>query len=108
MDVVAAAREYLGECFGSGHVPRASELATRLGMSPWGLTRAFARDAGLPPSRFLKREQVMRALVLLRDTALPVATVARQTGFGSARSLHRAFQRLTSATPRAACRARKP
>jgi transcriptional regulator GlxA family with amidase domain len=97
--MAAAAEQYLRECFAACAVPRASELAARLGLTPWGLTRSFERSVGVRPSLYLKRAQLERALALLRETTLSATIVARCAAFGSARSLHRSFRRLTRSTP---------
>jgi transcriptional regulator GlxA family with amidase domain len=69
----------------------AATLARRFGVSERQLNRLFLEHIGLPPGRFVRRTRIEAAARLLSSTALPVAAVARQCGFGTAEALRQAF-----------------
>lgn len=68
-----------------------TSLARRFGVSERQLHRLFVEHIGLSPGRFVRRIRVETAARLLDSTALPVAAVARQCGFGTAEALRQAF-----------------
>ena len=70
-------------------------------MSPYHFARLFQRSTGLPPHRFVLRERINQAALLLTAPAPPVAEVARVVGFRSASHFSSVFRRLTGVTPRA-------
>lgn len=76
-------------------------LAERCGCSREHLSRVFAERTGLAPAAWLAQERLARALMLLRDTSLPVAAVAEQCGYGSAHTLARQVRAATGRAPRA-------
>ena len=65
------------------------------------LSRAFARETGMSPARFLERSRVRLACALLEERAWLGSTVARRAGFGSDERMRRAFQRVVGMSPRA-------
>lgn len=65
------------------------ELARRHGVSREHLARAAHVRLGRPPAMWLTEVRLARALQLLKETALPIAEVARQSGFPSAHTLAR-------------------
>ena len=72
----------------------------RHGCSREHLARRVAERLGVPPATWLARVRLERALALLRDTALPVAAIARQCGFGSTHTLARRVRAATGRSPR--------
>lgn len=74
-------------------------LAARASMSPRNFARAFAAQTGDTPARYVERARLDAARRLLTGSALPVATVAERTGFGSEERMRRAFQRLLKVSP---------
>jgi transcriptional regulator GlxA family with amidase domain len=82
-------RDYSGE-----------RLAERAAMSLRNLQRLFARATGLTPSRFVERERVRLAERFLRETSLPLKTVALRSGFGNEERMRRAFHRVVGRCPR--------
>jgi len=68
-----------------------TSLARRFGVSERQLNRLFVDHVGLPPGRFVRHTRLETAARLLGSTALPVAAVARQCGFGTAEALRQAF-----------------
>lgn len=76
-----------------------NELAELLGLPANRLTREFRTVVGERLSRYFRRMQMIRATDLLRDTDLPVAAVARASGFGSLITFHRVFRTFVGETP---------
>ncbi|MBE1878723.1 AraC family transcriptional regulator [Myceligenerans pegani] len=77
---------------------RLAEIADRIGVTVPHLVRAFTREFGLPPHRYL----VGRRLDLARRRLLagePAADVAAATGFHDQAHLARHFRRLLRTTP---------
>ena len=81
--------------------PPLKRLAERYGCSREHLTRVFTERMGLAPGAWLASERLARALLLLRDTSLPVAAVAEQCGYGSTHTLARQIRAATGSAPRA-------
>jgi AraC-like DNA-binding protein len=74
-------------------------LAVRYGLSRLHFIRVFARYVGVPPYQYLTRVRVERARQLSMEPNRPLRTIAREVGFGSISSLHRAFHRYLGAPP---------
>jgi transcriptional regulator GlxA family with amidase domain len=74
-------------------------LADRMAMSPRNFARLFRSAAGQTPARFVDRARADAARCKLEQTALPIATIAEQCGFGNAERMRRAFQRLFNVNP---------
>lgn len=75
-----------------------AEAADRLGASPPHLVRAFTREYGLPPHRYLTGRRVDLARRLLLD-GVPAAQVAAAAGFYDQSHLTRHFSRMLGTTP---------
>src|SRR5207245_9818271 len=50
-------------------------------MSPYYVARRFQRSTGLPPHRFVVRERIDRAVMLLAAPALSIAHISQVVGF---------------------------
>lgn len=74
-------------------------LAREHGCSREHLLRTFREQLGMPPAAWLKTRRLERALGLLRDSALGVADIAAQCGFGSAHTLTRLVRAATGMAP---------
>lgn len=75
------------------------ELAGRTAMSPRNFARAFVRETGMPPAKYIDQIRLERAIRLLEDTSHRIETVALESGFASAEQLRRTFQRRMGITP---------
>ena len=69
------------------------------GISCSMLNRLSRRHLGKTPVVFLQELRMNRIRDLLDSTELPLAEIARQTGYGSAMSLSLAFKRAAGDTP---------
>jgi AraC-like DNA-binding protein len=93
---VRRARDYLVE----HHARNVSlaELARVASLSPFHLTRLFARETGMPPHAFQTQLRVAAAKRLIRAGS-PLSAVAACVGFADQSHLIRHFKRLTKITP---------
>jgi transcriptional regulator GlxA family with amidase domain len=69
-------------------------LAAVARMSPRNFSRAFSRDTGVSPARYVTRARVHFANSLLRQTAWPQERIAQRSGFRSVDALQRAFREV--------------
>lgn len=76
-----------------------SDLAAVAGVSVFHFTRGFHRATGYAPYAYLIRRRLERAKELLKDSDLPLSSVARACGFGSASHFSRTFKRAVGANP---------
>ena len=79
-------------------VPTLESLAADLDAHPTQLVRAFGREYGLPPHRYVTGRRVDRARALLLD-GMPAAEVATTVGFHDQAHLIRHFRRTLGVTP---------
>ena len=73
-------------------------LAGAAGMEKYRLLRAFARERGISPSRYLAALRVARAQTLLQR-GMPPAEAALEAGFADQSHLCNAFRQRTGLTP---------
>lgn len=90
---------YVAACVRREESPRISELAQQLARSPAHLGRAFKRDYGITLATYIKAQQVRCAARLLRETRLSTARIAYLSGFGTRRTLFRAFRQRMGMSP---------
>ena len=77
-----------------------ADLAGELGFSESRLRVLFKQTAGIPLGAYIKNYRLNRAMALLRTSALPIATIAEEAGFGSPQAFSRIFKKETGRTPR--------
>ena len=77
------------------------QLAALLFVTPQYFSKLFTREVGMPPAAYLRRLRLERAQTLLRDSDLPIAHIAQQTGFGTSEKLSHAFRAVYGTTPTA-------
>lgn len=75
------------------------EMAARAGMSPRNFARAFRREVGVTPARFVERARVEAARRRLEESRAGVEEIADACGFGSAETMRRAFLRNVCVAP---------
>ena len=78
---------------------RTETLAEAAGVSARTLTRLFRRELDTSPVEFVEKVRIDRARNQLLETADQIDTIARASGFGSARRMDRAFARAIAVTP---------
>jgi transcriptional regulator GlxA family with amidase domain len=74
-------------------------LASEVAMSPRNFSRAFHREVGMTPARFVERMRVDAARRLLEESNASADEVAARCGFGTAETLRRTFLRVVRVTP---------
>ncbi|AUW46391.1 GlxA family transcriptional regulator [Rhizobium leguminosarum] len=84
-----------------------ASLARLSGASPRNLSRLFNEQTGMSVTDFVNRMRVALAREMLSGSRLDMEAVAMRAGFGSARQLRRAWNRLYDDPPSAA-RSRLP
>lgn len=89
--------EELAESLDEPHT--VSSLARRARMSPRTFARRFAAQAGTSPMRWLTRQRVQHAKLLLETTEAPVEEIARRVGFTSATLLRHHFAAEVGVAP---------
>ncbi|HET6447911.1 MAG TPA: helix-turn-helix domain-containing protein [Conexibacter sp.] len=77
------------------------QLARHACTSERTFARRFHQETGTTPLRWLHAQRIDHARRLLETSDLPVESVARRCGFGSAAILRQHFRRATSTTPTA-------
>ena len=75
------------------------QLAGVAGLSRYHFGRVFRSATGEAPLTFVAQRRVERARMLLRDSGLPLAEIARRTGFASPAYFSTAFRRVTGMAP---------
>ena len=75
------------------------DLAQRSNMSARNFQRVFTRQCGMPPAKFIERLRVERARLIIEDTGLSMAEIARKSGFDSEQRMRRAFKRVLGINP---------
>jgi AraC family transcriptional regulator len=70
-------------------------------ISPSYFMTLFKRPTGLAPHRYVMSIRIEKAKALLRQTEMPIAEVAGQTGFADQSHLTRLMRRHTGLTPKA-------
>jgi len=74
-------------------------LAAEVAMSPRNFSRAFRREVGMTPARFVERTRVDAARRHLEETPASIDDVAARCGFGTAETMRRTFLRVLRVTP---------
>ena len=76
------------------------DVAQAADLSAFHLLRVFHRALGVTPHQYLMRQRLLRAIALLRDTALPVTMIAYEAGWADLSNFNRAFRREVGCSPR--------
>ena len=72
---------------------RVETLADRACMSTRNFSRAFRREVGMTPGKYVEASRVQAARQVLADTTDGIDAVAMRCGFGTAETMRRAFHR---------------
>jgi AraC family transcriptional regulator len=100
MDPFAAYVEVLADALDE-HEATVAELAKRLHLSPFHLSRLVAASAGEPPARMRRRVLLERAAYRLLTTDRSVLDVGVEAGYSAHEAFTRAFVRAYGSSPAA-------
>ena len=75
------------------------EVAAAVSVSAFHLMRIFRRAIGVTPHQYLLRIRLLRAVQMLRDTQLPVTTIAYDAGWSDLSNFTRTFTREVGCSP---------
>jgi AraC-like DNA-binding protein len=75
------------------------DLAREVGMSRSVLAERFSHFVGVPPMQYLAQWRMQLAANLLSSSALGLAEIAEQVGYGSETALSRAYKRWVGVAP---------
>jgi AraC family transcriptional regulator len=89
-----------------GDVPL-KEIAAECGLSVSHFSRAFRQSTGLPPHRWLLRQRIQLAKVLMEDNRQTLAQIAVAAGFADQSHFTRVFAKHAGTSPGAWRRARE-
>lgn len=78
---------------------RLGSLATRMGVPLWVLSRAFERTYGVSPTQYRRRVRLQSVAQQLRETEVPISSLAHSAGFADHSHLVRWFCRAYGCTP---------
>lgn len=78
-----------------------SRAAAECGLSSGYFARMFKEVVGLPPHRWLIKKRIDAALVLLRNSDLPLSEIALECGFCEQAHMCRVFRKWLATTPAA-------
>jgi len=76
-------------------------LAQQTGFSSYHFARLFRQTTGESPHHFVLRQRIERAQRLLKETDVPLAHIAVESGFANQSHLTRVFKQQRGFTPRA-------
>ena len=76
-----------------------TELAAAAGVTPQHLCRIFKETMNMRPGEYLTRRRIQEARILLKDTQLPIAEIAKRSGFSDAGYFSTVFRRLEGIPP---------
>ena len=76
-----------------------TEMAQHAGVTPQHLCRVFRQTLRMRPVEYLTQRRVQAAQALIRRGELPLAEIARQTGFSSPGYFSTVFRRCVGMSP---------
>lgn len=94
---IEKARQYITENF-TGDISL-MELASQCHVSPFHFSRLFKLFTSVSPHQFLQTIRLQHAVLLLRNTSMPVADVAFSSGFNSIEYFTAAFRQRYKSPP---------
>ena len=75
------------------------EIASRCGLSPRHLMRAFKASTGMTVHQYANEVVMKRAMDILRSEDMPLKVLAWQLGYSSASAFSAAFRQAVGCTP---------
>ena len=75
------------------------EIALKLGISKFHLTRQFTKIIGIPPGKYLAKLRIKKALELLNETNKTVEEISKSVGYSNASYFIKVFQHYVGISP---------
>jgi AraC-like DNA-binding protein len=75
-------------------------LASRFGINPSYLSRAFARHTGIHLFEYINRVRIAKSCLLLKRSSASIVEIAFAVGYNSLSHFNRYFRRVTGMSPR--------
>lgn len=98
--IIQEVRDYIIKHL-EGALPRLKELAHQFGTNEYKLKTGFRQLYGISVFRFLARERLNRARLLIQNTTLPLKSIVKMTGFKNVSHFSTAFKQRFGVTPSA-------
>lgn len=96
--IIKKSISYLNEHYNSN--PTLEEIADYVGLNPTYFSTLFKKETGVNFSNFMINLKIEHAKRLLKDTNLPLVTIAAELGFDSQSYFSNVFKRYVSITPK--------
>ena len=93
------ADQYVQWCLEMGTPPRAGELASQLGLSPWVLSRRFSAATGERVGRYLRAQALEILAKHVRTMDAPLDVTRKGIGFCARSTFLRVFREALGMTP---------
>jgi AraC family transcriptional regulator len=78
---------------------RLCQLAQLAGLSPYHFLRSFKGSTGVTPHKYVVKQRIERSKQLLKDTGLPLVTIANIVGFQTQSRFSTVFRECVGVTP---------
>jgi AraC-like DNA-binding protein len=82
-----------------GKLPKLDALAQQFGMSARRLNESFAKEFGMPIVAFITERRLHEAQQAIRDSDVPLKTLAMRLGYAHVNHFNRAFKRQFGVAP---------
>jgi AraC family transcriptional regulator len=76
-----------------------ADMANLVQMGPCHFARAFKESTNMPPHQFVLRRRIERALQMLKETQVNLASVAYELGFSSQGHFSTVFRKAAGVSP---------
>ena len=84
---------HVGEKFG------VKDVADSCGISSDYLAKQFKNILGIAPIEYINNFKIVKTMGLLKDTNIPIADIAKQSGFGDISHFSRQFKQVVGSSP---------
>lgn len=90
--------EYIGQNY--KNKISVADIAAKCGIDRSYLCKLFHKSVGKSPGAYLMQYRMIQACSLLKETELPVSTVARECGYDNPLNFSRSFKKVLGVSPR--------
>ena len=97
-DPVIRACQYIKDNFQNPDM-KVTEVVEQSGVSAQHLNRLFHKKMGIKVTAYIQRQRIIHAKILLQDTNLPIAEIAKMSGYNSMSAFSYNFHNLEKISP---------